>query len=176
MRRSTPLRWAALPLACALSSACAREPLVTAEGPTADRAEPGASSTPKPTPRASSAQRAHGCTPAELEGPAGRLIEGRASYYHDSLAGNRTASGQRYRPDQLTAAHRKLPFGTRLRIRRADAPDAPLVCVTVNDRGPFAGPGRVVDLSRRAAEHLGMLRAGVVPVRAEVVGRVPLER
>jgi rare lipoprotein A len=110
-----------------------------------------------------------GCAPGELDSRSQRRLEGRASYYHDSLAGNRTASGERYRPERLTAAHRTLPFGTRLRVWRTDAPGSPTVCVTVNDRGPFAGRGRVLDLSRRAAEQLGMIRSGVVPVRADVV-------
>jgi rare lipoprotein A len=94
---------------------------------------------------------------------------GEASYYSDSLAGRSTASGQAYDPERYTAAHRDLPFGTMLRVRRAD--DGRSVYVRVNDRGPFGSRKRIVDLSGAAAEELGMLRQGVVPVTIEVVER-----
>lgn len=86
--------------------------------------------------------------------------QGVASYYADSLAGRRTASGERYDPAALTCAHRTLPFGTWVDVVRSDGR---AVRVRVNDRGPFVA-GRVVDLSKRAASDLGMLRAGVLPV------------
>lgn len=95
------------------------------------------------------------------------MLRGFASYYHDSLAGNATASGAPYDPAVLSAAHRTLPFGTRIKVTRTDIAAAP-VCVTVNDRGPFRGRQRIVDLSRRAAEALGMMGKGVVPVRVDV--------
>jgi len=88
---------------------------------------------------------------------------GKATYYADSLAGRRTASGERYDPRALTAAHKTLAFGTMVKVVRAD--DGREVVVRINDRGPFAGDDRVIDLSRAAAEQLGMIRAGVVPVR-----------
>ena len=110
-----------------------------------------------------------GCRPEERRVAARSVIKGEASYYHDSLAGNSTASGEPYKPSRLSAAHRELPFGTRLRVARTDLPNSPVLCVTVNDRGPFAGRGRILDLSRAAAEHLQMIRAGVVPVRVEVL-------
>ena len=97
----------------------------------------------------------------------GEVIEGRASYYSDSLAGNRTANGERYDPRALPAASRELPFGTMLRVTRVDTGAS--VIVRVNDRGPFGRRTRVLDLSRAAAERLGMIRAGVVSVRAEVL-------
>lgn len=86
---------------------------------------------------------------------------GRASYYSDKLAGRKTANGERYDPRALTAAHRTLPFGTVVVVRRSDGRS---VRVRINDRGPFGDNGRVIDLSRRAAEELGMMRAGVVDV------------
>jgi len=95
------------------------------------------------------------------------VLSGFASYYHDSLSGNPTASGAPYDPGLFSAAHRTLPFGTRLRVTRTDVA-APPVCVTVNDRGPFAGRRRIVDLSRRAAEAIDMTGKGVVPVRVDV--------
>jgi peptidoglycan lytic transglycosylase len=94
--------------------------------------------------------------------------KGEATYYADSLAGNATASGEPYRPESFTAAHRTLPFGTILRVKRTD--NGRVTYVKVNDRGPF-GVGRVIDLSRAAARELDMLRSGVVPVRVEVLER-----
>jgi len=98
---------------------------------------------------------------------AGREFTGRASYYHDSLAGNRTASGERYDPTAFTAASRTLPFGTELRVTRVDT--GATVDVRVNDRGPFGRRTRILDLSRAAAERLDMIRAGVVRVRVRVL-------
>ncbi len=99
--------------------------------------------------------------------PALATLEGEASYYGDGLAGHKTASGEPYRPSAFTAAHRKLPLGTVLRVSRADGSHT--VYVRVNDRGPYGSKKRILDLSRAAASELGMLRAGVVSVRAEVV-------
>ena|SRR5689334_210989 len=83
---------------------------------------------------------------------------GLATYYASSLAGHRTASGERYDPSQLTAAHRRLPFGTLVEVRRRDGKRS--VIVRINDRGPYSGANRVIDLSRRAAEALGIVGAG----------------
>lgn len=99
-----------------------------------------------------------------------RRQQGLASYYSSSLAGRRTASGEPYRPALLTAAHRKLPFGTIVRVRRLDTggrPYGPTVVVRINDRGPYSGR-RVIDLSLAAARALGMEREGVVPVELEI--------
>lgn len=93
--------------------------------------------------------------------------QGSASYYADAFAGRNTASGTPYQPHAFTAAHRNLPFGTILRVTRTDGGQS--VYVRVTDRGPFGPRGRILDLSRAAAERLGMLRAGVVKVKAEVV-------
>jgi rare lipoprotein A len=102
------------------------------------------------------------------EDPALETLTGRASYYSDRLAGRSTASGVPYDPQALTAASRDLPFGTRLRVTRVDTGAS--VTVTVNDRGPFGDRRRIVDLSRRAAEALDMIRAGVIEVRVEILG------
>ena len=99
--------------------------------------------------------------------PAISKLEGEASYYSDRLAGHKTASGERYRPAALTAAHRTLPLGTVLRVTRTDGKRA--VFVRINDRGPFGSRHRILDLSRAAFERLGKLRSGVLDVRAEVV-------
>ena len=93
---------------------------------------------------------------------------GEASYYAASLDGNPTASGEPYDHDGLTAAHRTLPFGTRLLVRNERTGKE--VVVTVNDRGPFVR-GRVLDVSGAAAKQLGMVRAGTAPVAvAKIVG------
>jgi rare lipoprotein A len=91
---------------------------------------------------------------------------GLASWYSDSLHGRPTASGEPYDRDALTAAHRILPFGTTVQVTRLDAGQS--VMVTINDRGPFV-EGRIIDLSRRAAEELDMIHDGVVRVRVVVV-------
>lgn len=82
---------------------------------------------------------------------------GIASYYGNELAGNRTASGQRFDPGALTAAHRTLPFGSKVRVTYARTGES--VVVTINDRGPFHG-NRVIDLSKAAAQQIGLARAG----------------
>ncbi|MEL6666146.1 MAG: septal ring lytic transglycosylase RlpA family protein [Pseudomonadota bacterium] len=80
-----------------------------------------------------------------------------ASYYADSLAGNPTASGEPYIPSKLTAAHRTLSFGTKIRVVREGRGE---VTVTINDRGPFID-GRIIDLSRAAAEKVDLITDGV---------------
>lgn len=94
---------------------------------------------------------------------------GLASYYHDSLAGNLTANGERYDPSAMTAAHRSLPFGTVVDVVRRDGR---YVRVRINDRGPYVD-GRIVDLSRQAATALDMLREGVVEVGLFLVALPP---
>ena len=91
---------------------------------------------------------------------------GVASYYHASLHGHRTANGERYNHDALTAAHRSLPFGTLLRVTSAH--NGRRVLVRVNDRGPFVR-GRQLDLSGAAADRLRMRARGTHRVRFEVV-------
>jgi rare lipoprotein A len=93
---------------------------------------------------------------------------GVASYYASKFEGHRTASGERYHGDELTAAHRTLPFGTRVRVTNL-ANDASVV-VTVNDRGPVR-KDRVIDLSRRAARKLGFVADGTTRVAIELVDR-----
>ena len=90
---------------------------------------------------------------------------GRASFYSDRLAGRATATGEPYDPRELTAAHRTLPFGALVHVARTDGR---YVVVRINDRGPFAR-GRVIDLSRRAAHELGIVRAGVADVALRVL-------
>ena len=93
----------------------------------------------------------------------GHSFSGMASYYGNE-SGSKTASGQRFNQNALTCAHRSLPFGTKLRVTHGDRS----VVVTVNDRGPFVR-GRVLDLSTGAARAIGLTRAGVGRVTAEVI-------
>lgn len=89
---------------------------------------------------------------------------GKASWYS---MGSKTASGERMNASALAAAHRSLPFGTQVRVENLN--NGKSVVVRINDRGPFAG-GRVIDLTRGAAERIGMVRSGVAPVKVTVVG------
>lgn len=95
--------------------------------------------------------------------------QGMASYYGDSLAGNKMASGAIYDPSQPILAHRTLPFGTVVRITRVST--GAQVVLRVLDRGPFGKKSRIADLSKEAARRLGMLRDGVAEIRLEVLGR-----
>jgi peptidoglycan lytic transglycosylase len=88
---------------------------------------------------------------------------GIASFYSH---GRRTASGERFNPHELTAAHRSLPFGTHLRV--TDVASGRSVTVRVNDRGPFVR-GRVVDVSYAAARQIGLTGHGIAKVKVEVV-------
>jgi len=97
----------------------------------------------------------------------GRSYSGMASYY-GSESGSRTASGARFNPSAMTAAHRTLPFGTKVRV--TNRRNGRSVIVTINDRGPFVR-GRVIDLSSGAAGVIGMRGSGVAPVSLEVLGR-----
>ena len=87
---------------------------------------------------------------------------GMSSYYGNELAGNRTASGERFDPGQLTAAHRSLPFGSMVRVTNTSNGDS--VIVRINDRGPFAH-GRVIDVSQAAAREIDMHRSGTARVK-----------
>jgi len=91
---------------------------------------------------------------------------GEASYYGAELAGNRTASGERFNPSAMTAAHRTLPLGTKLRVTNLS--NGKSVIVRINDRGPFL-KRRVIDVSLAAAREISMIRSGKAQVRLEIV-------
>jgi rare lipoprotein A len=99
-------------------------------------------------------------------GPVQLRINGWASWYGPGFHGNLSASGERFNQNDLTAAHRYLPFGTLVMVRNLD--NGRTVVVRINDRGPYAGD-RVIDLSAAAANVLGMLGSGVAPVELEVI-------
>jgi rare lipoprotein A len=137
---------------------------------TAEVTENSWETAPRATP--AEAQRDVGATTEQLAQRYGKtravaVLRGSGSYYADKFAGRATASGAPYEPSGFSAAHRKLPFGTVLRVTRVDG--GQVVYVRVTDRGPFGPRGRILDLSRAAAERLGMLRAGVVKLVVEVV-------
>jgi peptidoglycan lytic transglycosylase len=106
-------------------------------------------------------------TLAPAPSPRPAVQEGHASWYGEAHHGQRTASGERFDMNALTAAHPTLPFGTRLRVVNLDNDRA--VDVRVNDRGPIV-PGRIIDLSYAAARALGALGTGIIPVRLTVLG------
>jgi rare lipoprotein A len=93
---------------------------------------------------------------------------GIASYYGYELAGNRTACGQKFKPNGLTAAHRSLPCGTKLRV--TNLRNGKSVNVRVTDRGPFV-KGRIIDLSLGAARIIGMTGSGTAKVQIERLSR-----
>jgi rare lipoprotein A len=103
---------------------------------------------------------------------AGHTQKGIASYYHNSLHGRKTASGQIYNKNKLSAAHKTLPLGTKVRV--TDVKTGREIVVRINDRGPFV-KGRVIDLSRSAAKELGIIQRGVAKVEVEVLS-VPSRR
>jgi rare lipoprotein A len=104
-----------------------------------------------------------GCLSSAATAGGAHSFSGRASYYAYQ---GKVASGGQFNPSGLTAAHRTLPFGTRVRI--TDPKTGRNVVVTINDRGPF-GRGRVIDVSLGAARALGMLGRGVIFVQADVL-------
>jgi rare lipoprotein A len=99
-----------------------------------------------------------------------KLERGMGSWYGggDGLNGSKTANGERYDQNAFTAAHRTLPFGTKVKV--TNVKNGRTVIVRINDRGPF-GRGRVIDVSRAAARVLQMIDDGVVPVTLQVVER-----
>jgi rare lipoprotein A len=113
---------------------------------------------------ASQKSRKYASRKATYSGSYGGGSTGIASYYS---SGTRTASGARFNPGGMTAAHRTLPFGTRVLVTSAATGRS--VTVTINDRGPFV-KGRIIDLSRGAAQALGITGSGLARVSVSVVG------
>jgi rare lipoprotein A len=92
---------------------------------------------------------------------------GMATWYGSAFAGKKTANGERFDPAKLTAAHRTLPFGTWVEVRRVDT--GRTVRVRINDRGPWGDDKRIIDVSQKAAEDLALVRDGVARVELRVV-------
>ncbi len=143
------------------SSAIAESKLAPAKAPTAAEAPAPAAIIAAPAATAPVA-----ALPQSLEQDFEAIKGGTASFYGHSLRGARTASGERFNPDDLTAAHPSLPFGTKLRVTNALTGDS--VMVRVNDRGPFHS-NRVIDLSEAAAKEIGIARMGSGKVELAVL-------
>ncbi len=94
-------------------------------------------------------------------------LSGLASWYGPGFNGRRSASGEIFNQNAMTAAHRTLPFGTQVRVTNVHTGQS--VVVRINDRGPFTG-GRIIDLSAAAARAVGLMQAGVAPVQLDVLG------
>ncbi len=106
-----------------------------------------------------------GCASGLID-PNGYDETGTASYYGARHHGKKTASGEPFNQNALTAAHRRLPFGTQVKVTNLDNDKS--VVVRINDRGPHTR-GRLIDLSRKAAEQLGMLSSGTARVRVQAL-------
>lgn len=106
-----------------------------------------------------------GCASGLID-PNGYDETGTASYYGAKHHGKKTASGEPFNQHAMTAAHRRLPFGTRVQVTNLSNDRS--VVVRINDRGPHIR-GRLIDLSRQAAEQLGMLRSGTARVRVQAL-------
>lgn len=145
-------------VAVALSQPLTDSP-VSLESPSSDDAaiEPTPESVPPPV----KAEPPQPPVPAVVS-----VITGQASWYGPGFFGNRTASGEVFRPGTLTAAHRTLPFGTRVRV--TNLWNGRSAVVRINDRGPFHG-SRVIDLAHGAANQLGLVSSGVAKVKLEVL-------
>ena len=94
------------------------------------------------------------------------ILYGKASYYADKFNGRKTANGEIFDNNKMTAAHKTLPFGTVVIVKNMK--NNKTVKVIINDRGPFV-KGRIIDLSKAAAEQIGMIRSGVVDVEVKVL-------
>jgi rare lipoprotein A len=114
----------------------------------------------------SSSSVSSGTNKLNVKFKSGEVFSGKASYYANDFDGRQTASGTVYDKNKLTAAHRELPFGTKIRVRNLN--NNRTVVVLVNDRGPFRDD-RVLDLSAAAAEELDMINDGVVDIEFEIL-------
>lgn len=165
--RAVRVRWLAVALSAALLAGCARSPEIGAGPDKGGAAEQTALTQPAPvssTPPANPAAQT-AAPPSASTAPRRprHALRGLASYY---TAPQPTANGEVFDTTAMTAAHRSLPFGTRLRVTRLDTGRA--VTVRINDRGPYVD-GRVVDLSYAAAAALDMVDSGLANVRLDVV-------
>lgn len=111
-----------------------------------------------------------GCSTGPLSSSAGKWTghkqTGQASYYADKFQNRKTASGELYKANRYTAAHRTLPFGSKVKV--TNVRNGKSVVVRINDRGPFVR-GRIIDLSRSAFASIGNTRDGLLNVRIEVL-------
>ncbi|MFZ4524256.1 MAG: septal ring lytic transglycosylase RlpA family protein [Chlorobium sp.] len=99
------------------------------------------------------------------------VTEGKASFYSDEFHGRKTANGETFNMDKLTAAHPSLPFGTWVKV--TNLRNGRGVVVRINDRGPFI-KGRIIDLSISAAKEIGIIKSGTVQVKLEAIQSKPM--
>lgn len=156
--RRSIIRFSGLALAAASLAACAQSNVASRHSAFAPSARQAALH--REAPRTSVVRRQ---APPSDNVASAKPGSGVASYYSE---GSETASGERFDPNELTAAHPTLPFGTRLRVTNLKTGRS--VTVRVNDRGPYV-PGRVVDVSYSAARALGMVQSGTANVKLDVV-------
>jgi rare lipoprotein A len=155
------LRLIGLSLAAAVLAACAQSNVASRHSGFAPAARQASIERHREAPRVSVVRR--------HDAPSRNVLASRpasgglASFYSE---GHSTASGEKFDPNELTAAHPSLPFGTKLRVTNTNTGKS--VTVRVNDRGPYV-PGRVVDVSYSAAQALGMVRSGTANVKLDVV-------
>lgn len=121
-----------------------------------------------PPPSGERIYRVMGQTYRVMGSSRGFVQRGMASWYGTKFHGRKTASGETYNMENFTAAHRTLPLGTYVKVKRTDGRGESVV-VKINDRGPFVN-NRVIDLSRAAARQLDMLKEGVAPVEVTALG------
>jgi rare lipoprotein A len=156
---------------CAGLAGCVAPPAPVPAGGAGPQAPAAVADAPAAAPPAAAGQGANAPQPSDAvpQPPEPQLLQpdgvplgsGLASWYGQRFQGRRTASGERFDSDELTAAHRTLPFGARVCVR--SLVNGRAVVVRINDRGPFS-PDRVIDLSEAAAQALGMIGLGIKPV------------
>jgi peptidoglycan lytic transglycosylase len=137
-----------LPVLCSMVASCAHtEPL-----------SPTWASPPPPQPTIAVSPSLAAREPVQV---------GYATWYGARFAGRMTSNGERFDPNRMTAAHRVLPFGTWVEVRRVDTGES--VRVRITDRGPFGHEDRIIDVSRAAAQKLGIVKVGLTRVELRVV-------
>ena len=164
------VRWAAVALSAASLAACAQSPIGAKRAGIFSPTRQAALENSRPVwfapdSRLVAAPRSRPSNPADVAAAPHTFSQGIASFYTEGI---QTANGERFNTNAMTAAHRTLPFGTKLRVTSLTSGRS--VTVRVNDRGPYI-KGRVVDLSLSAAKALGMVDAGVAKVRLDVLSR-----
>ena len=156
------LRLAVIIAGAATLAACAQSPYRSQQSELRSTTRQATIEQPRRPVAVASVVRRKPAPEAGKTGSAGKS-QGIASFYTE---GTKTASGEKFDTNELTAAHPTLPFGTKLRVTNTSTGRS--VTVRVNDRGPYV-PGRVVDVSYPAAQQLGMVGRGIAPVKLDVV-------
>jgi len=171
IERRTTVKWGtrtvfAAAVLMTLSAFAKETATVAVDLPRSNSAHAETSSATSPTPTASVSASAGNSATHKKVSVLASLTRGMASWYGKVLQGHRTASGRPFNMFELTAAHRSLPFGSKVKV--TDLRNSRSVIVTITDRGVLDSD-RVIDLSYAAADKLGMLKSGVDPVKLEVL-------